>query len=68
MKVVEFADYQCGGCRQFALGVKPVIDEFVERGEAQFIYYDFPLVSIHAHAFLAARAGRCAQDQDRFWD
>lgn len=68
VKVVEFADYQCGGCQMFALGVKPVLDPFIADGQVQFIYYDFPLTEIHAHAFLAARAGRCAQDQGRFWE
>ncbi len=68
VKVVEFADYQCGGCRTFALRVVPVLDEYIERGDVQLVYYDFPLVSIHTHAFLAARAGRCAEEQGRFWD
>ena len=34
----------------------------------QFVYYDFPLGGAHVHSFLAARAARCAGDQDRFWD
>ncbi|NIR59140.1 MAG: thioredoxin domain-containing protein, partial [Gammaproteobacteria bacterium] len=33
-----------------------------------FVYYDFPLTEIHAHAVLAARAGRCASDQGKFWE
>ena len=67
--IVEFADYQCPGCGSFALSVKPQIDlTYVETGKAKFVYYDFPLVSIHNFSFLAARAARCAADQDKFWD
>src|SRR5690606_16894253 len=33
----------------------------------RFVYYDFPLPQ-HPHAFLAARAARCANEQERFWD
>lgn len=69
VKVVEFGDYECPGCGYFARSIRPVVDDrFVESGEVQFIYYDFPLTEIHRHAFLAARAARCAGDQDRFWD
>ena len=67
--IVEFADYQCPGCGSFALTVKPQIDLLlVQTGKAKFVYYDFPLISIHAHTFLASRAGRCANDQGRFWE
>jgi protein-disulfide isomerase len=67
--IVEFADYQCPGCGAFALSVKPQVDlTYIETGKAKFVYYDFPLISIHAHAFLAARAGRCADDQGKFWE
>jgi len=67
--IVEFGDYQCPGCGSFALSVKPQIDgTFVESGQASFVFYDFPLISIHNNAFLAARAARCAGDQDMFWE
>jgi len=67
--IVEFADYQCPGCGAFAMGVKPQIElNYVQSGKAKFVFYDLPLVSIHPHAFLAARAGRCANDQGRFWE
>ncbi|CAN5149032.1 thioredoxin domain-containing protein [soil metagenome] len=66
--ILEFADFQCPGCEQFATFVSPLIEErLVEPGLVRYVHYDFPLVSIHAHAFLAARAGRCALEQDRFW-
>lgn len=67
--IVEFGDYQCPGCGSFALSVKPQIDgTFVQSGQAKFVFYDYPLVSIHPNAFLAARAARCAQDQGKYWE
>ena len=67
--IVEFGDYQCPGCGSFALSVKPQVEgTFVESGQAKFVFYDFPLISIHQHSFLAARAARCAGDQDKFWE
>jgi protein-disulfide isomerase len=67
--IVEFADYSCPGCGQFALQIKPqVVLQYVETGKAKFVYYDFPLISIHPHSFLAARAARCANDVGKFWE
>jgi protein-disulfide isomerase len=67
--IYEFADFQCPGCAGFASFVAPLIKErLVEQGLVRYVYYDFPLTSIHAHAFLASRAGRCANEQGRFWD
>jgi protein-disulfide isomerase len=69
LTIVEFADYSCPGCASFAMQVKPSLDlQFVQTGKAKFTYYDFPLVSIHPNSFLAARAGRCANDQGKFWE
>ncbi len=67
--IVEFGDYQCPGCGAFAQQVEPQIKQaLVETGEAKFVFYDFPLVSIHPNAFLAARAARCAGDQGGYWE
>lgn len=67
--IVEFGDFQCPACGTFAQSFKPLVDvTFVESGRAKFLYFDFPLVQVHPNAFLAARAGRCANDQERFWD
>lgn len=64
----EFADFQCPGCAAWAAFMTPVIKErLVESGQLRYVYFDFPLVSIHRHAFLAARAARCAHEQGRFW-
>ena len=67
--IVEFGDYQCPGCGSFALNVKPQIEQIlVNSGQAKFVFYDFPLISIHPNAFLAARAARCAGEQDKYWE
>ncbi len=68
--ILEFGDFQCPACQQFATFVKPQIDlMYVESGIARFVFHDFPLVAGHFHAFLAARAARCAHDQgdQYFW-
>jgi protein-disulfide isomerase len=68
MTILEFGDFQCPSCRIFATGIKPQVElAWIESGDARFVYYDFPLVGIHPHAFLAARAGRCAEEQGEFW-
>ena len=67
--IMEFGDFQCPACQQFASMVKPQIDlAYVDEGIARFVFHDFPL-SGHPHAFLAARAARCALDQGEqyFW-
>lgn len=67
--IAEFSDFQCPACGAFALTVKPRLDlMYVQTGKAKFVYYDFPLISIHPHTFLAARSGRCANDQGKFWE
>ena len=67
--IVEFGDYACPGCGGFAMSVKPQVELLLlETGKAKFVFYDFPLTSIHPTSFLAARTARCAQDQDKFWE
>ncbi|MFW6078917.1 MAG: DsbA family protein [Gemmatimonadota bacterium] len=67
--VIEFGDFQCPACGTFARQVKPFLEaEYIETGQVRFIFYDFPLISAHENAFLAARAARCSADQDRYWE
>jgi protein-disulfide isomerase len=67
LTIYEFADFQCGGCAQWATFMEPLIKErLVNTGKARYVFYDFPL-GMHQHAFLAARAGRCANEQQKFW-
>jgi protein-disulfide isomerase len=43
VKIVVFSDFMCGGCAAFSLRERPRIMPWIERGEAQYIAYDFPL-------------------------
>ena len=66
--IMEFGNYQCHACRQFALMIKPQVDlAYIETGQAKFVYYDYPNPGF-PHSFLAARAARCAGDQERYFD
>lgn len=67
--IMEFGDYQCPACRHFGLFVKPQLeDAYISTGKAKLEYYDFPLTVPHPHAFLAARAARCAGDQGLYFE
>lgn len=68
IKMLVFSDFQCPGCKHWALQVEaPLKADLVANGQVQLVYYDFPLEG-HPHSFLVSRAARCANDQDRFWD
>lgn len=66
--LIVFEDYLCNHCATFSLHEKPrVEEELIATGKARLVYYDYPL-NPQAGSFIAARAARCAGDQDRFWD
>jgi protein-disulfide isomerase len=65
----EFADYQCPHCAQWATFIEPLIKErLVQPGTVRYVFYEFPLGGAFRHSFLAARAGRCANEQGKFWE
>jgi len=71
VKLVIFADYTCPYCGQWAAQVQPrLVQDYVNAGKLQIVYYDFPLGSEgeHQYSFLAARAARCAGEQGKFWE
>jgi protein-disulfide isomerase len=66
--LVEFTDYQCPFCNMFHTSTFPEIKkQFVDTGLVRFVSRDLPL-EIHEQAFEAARAARCAGEQDRYWE
>ncbi|MCI0434899.1 MAG: DsbA family protein [Gemmatimonadetes bacterium] len=69
VQILVFSDFTCPACRGFSGLVEPQIKaEYVDAGKARLVYYDFPIGGPgHEHGFIAARAARCAAEQDRFW-
>jgi protein-disulfide isomerase len=67
--LLEFADFQCPHCAQFATMVEPVLKEqMVATGKVRLVFHDFPLGGGFQWSFLAARSGRCANEQGKFWE
>jgi protein-disulfide isomerase len=66
--IMEFADFQCPACGQFARFSEPLVKDHIDAGTVRFVWYDYPLVEIHQNAMLASRAGRCANEQNKFWE
>jgi protein-disulfide isomerase len=63
--LVEYGDYECPHCRDAYPVVKQLRDAF---GDAlTFVYRNFPLTSLHAHAQRAAETAEWAALSGKFW-
>lgn len=68
LTLVEFTDLQCQFCNRFSTQVFAQIKSaYIDTGKVRFVTRDFPL-DFHAFALPAARAARCAGEQNRFWE
>jgi protein-disulfide isomerase len=68
--LVEFSDYLCPFCgRHFAQTTPQVFSQYVESGEVNFVFRDFPLVELHPNAPAGHAAALCVAEQDPglFW-
>ena len=69
LTLIEFTDLQCPFCRQFHMtAFEKIKREYIDTGKLRYISRDFPLPQIHPLADTAAKASRCAADQNRFWE
>lgn len=67
--IMEFADFECPGCGQFAALQGPDVKaRIIDAGLANFRFYDFPLTSVHQNTLAAHLAASCAEDQGKFWE
>jgi len=62
--LVEFADYQCGHCKQAQALMHALLAEYPK--DLVFYFKHFPL-SGHVNALNAALGATAAQKQDKFW-
>jgi protein-disulfide isomerase len=66
VRLIEFADFECPGCAQWATMTEPdVMERLVNTGVVHFQIFDFPL-DMHANAWPAHNAVACAADQGKF--
>lgn len=61
--IVEFSDYQCAFCREFAKETLPsLIRNYVDEGIVKIVFRDFPIPpDRHPQAGLAAEAAECVR-------
>ena len=65
--VVEYADFQCPYCQQFALGAgQQLKEDYADKGQVRFVFRHFAFIG--DESTWAAEASECANEQDRFWD
>ena len=68
VEVIEFADFECPGCGQFATLTEPdVRTRLVNTGQVRMRFLDFPL-EMHKNTWDASLAAACANDQGKFWE
>jgi protein-disulfide isomerase len=68
VQIIEFADFECPACGQFATLTEPdVRARLVNTGLASVRFYDFPL-PMHKNTWSASNAAACANDQGKFWE
>jgi protein-disulfide isomerase len=63
--MIEFSDYLCGHCREFALDKEPLIEEaYIATGKVQYVFHYYALGEAQV---LLGEASHCAADQGQFW-
>jgi len=68
VEIIEFADFECPGCGQFATLTEPDIRaRMVNTGQVRMRFMDFPL-DIHKNTWDASLAASCANEQGKFWE
>jgi len=64
--LVEYGDYECPYCGKAHPIVKRIQKKMGQR--LRFVFRNFPLNTIHAHAGVAAQAAEAAAAQGKFWE
>ena len=65
--VYEMSDFQCPYCKKFAQETFPQIERsYIKPGKVRWVFINFPLTSVHAHAAAAGELALCSAKQDGF--
>lgn len=71
VKLIEYSDYACPFCARYtSVNVPDLLQKYAVSGDVQFIFREFPLVSIHPTAPTAHVAAYCLGEQSAqlYWD
>lgn len=66
IEIFEFGDFECPTCKDFALEMNQVFNQFPD--QIHYVWKDFPIPRVHINAVDAAEAARCANDQGKYWE
>lgn len=64
--IVEWADFECPACQGMYPALEAIREKYPE--QVRLVYKHYPLVKIHPHAELAAKAAIAAANQGKFWE
>lgn len=64
--LVEYGDYECPHCGRAYPAVKAIQEQLGDK--LRFVFRNFPLNQLHAHAELAAETAEAAAAQGKFWE
>jgi protein-disulfide isomerase len=68
VQIIEFADFECPACAQFAMLTEPDIRaRLVNTGMVSVRFFVFPL-PMHKNTWAASNAAFCANEQGKFWE
>jgi cyclophilin family peptidyl-prolyl cis-trans isomerase/protein-disulfide isomerase/predicted small secreted protein len=67
LTILEYSDFQCPACSMFYTELEKLMQERPD--DVRLVYRNFPLVSLHPNATLAAQAAEAAgmQSQEQYW-
>jgi protein-disulfide isomerase len=66
LTLLEYGDYECPDCRNALPIVRQLSESFGAR--LRVVFRNFPVVTIHRHASVAAQAAEAAAAQGKFWE
>ncbi|WP_027946001.1 thioredoxin domain-containing protein [Amycolatopsis taiwanensis] len=67
VKMIMYSDFRCPFCGKFSRDTEPVlVDRYVQTGVLRIEWRDYPIFGVQS--IDAARAGRAAAEQGRFWE
>src|SRR6266849_7310464 len=64
--IVEFEDFQCPFCKKALESLQQVLIRYKDK--VKLVHRDFPLQPLHPASLKAHEAGRCAEEQGKFWE